>query len=42
VAPQYWVCVVLFQGYEWMRLIAYGMTMTSGLFGASFFLLLGM
>lgn len=32
---------VLFQGYEWMRLIHYGMTMTSGIFGACFFLLIG-
>jgi heme/copper-type cytochrome/quinol oxidase subunit 3 len=32
---------VLFQGYEWMKLISYGMTMTSGLFGATFFLLIG-
>jgi heme/copper-type cytochrome/quinol oxidase subunit 3 len=35
------VCFVLFQGFEWMRLIAYGMTITSGLFGACFFLLIG-
>jgi heme/copper-type cytochrome/quinol oxidase subunit 3 len=33
---------VFFQGIEWMRLIAYGMTMTSGIFGACFFLLIGM
>jgi cytochrome c oxidase subunit III len=32
---------VLCQGYEWMRLIHYGMTMTSGIFGACFFLLIG-
>jgi cytochrome c oxidase subunit III len=32
---------VLFQGYEWIRLITYGMTMTSGIFGACFFLLIG-
>ena len=36
------VCFILVQGYEWMRLIAYGMTMTSGIFGACFFLLIGM
>ena len=30
---------VLFQGYEWVQLISYGMTMTSGVFGATFFLL---
>jgi heme/copper-type cytochrome/quinol oxidase subunit 3 len=35
------VCFVLFQGFEWVRLIAYGMTMTSGIFGACFFLLIG-
>jgi cytochrome c oxidase subunit III len=34
-------CFVLFQGFEWVRLIAYGMTMTSGIFGACFFLLIG-
>ncbi len=34
-------CFVFFQGFEWMRLIAYGMTMTSGIFGACFFLLIG-
>lgn len=32
---------VLFQGYEWVQLITYGMTMTSGIFGATFFLLIG-
>jgi heme/copper-type cytochrome/quinol oxidase subunit 3 len=32
---------VLCQGYEWVRLIRYGMTMTSGIFGATFFLLIG-
>ena len=32
---------VLFQGYEWIRLIHYGMSMTSGIFGACFFLLIG-
>jgi cytochrome c oxidase subunit III len=34
-------CFVLFQGFEWVRLLAYGMTMTSGIFGACFFLLIG-
>ena len=34
-------CFVLFQGFEWVRLVAYGMTMTSGIFGACFFLLIG-
>ena len=32
---------VLFQGMEWVKLIEYGMTMTSGVFGACFFLLIG-
>jgi cytochrome c oxidase subunit III len=36
------VCVVLVRGYEWMRLIPYDMIMTSGIFGACFFLLIGM
>ncbi len=29
------------QGYEWLNLISYGMTMTSGVFGATFYLLIG-
>lgn len=29
------------QGYEWVKLIRYGMTMTSGIFGATFYLLIG-
>jgi heme/copper-type cytochrome/quinol oxidase subunit 3 len=32
---------VIFQGYEWVRLVSYGMTMTSSIFGACFFLLIG-
>jgi len=32
---------VSFQGYEWVKLIRYGMTMTSGPFGATFYLLVG-
>jgi len=32
---------VAFQGFEWVKLINYGMTMNSGLFGATFFLLIG-
>jgi heme/copper-type cytochrome/quinol oxidase subunit 3 len=36
------VCFILVQGYEWMRLIAYGMTMTSGILGACCFLFIGM
>lgn len=30
-----------FQGIEWVRLLYYGMTMTSGVFGACFYLLIG-
>ena len=29
------------QGYEWVRLLSYGMTMTSSIFAACFFLLIG-
>lgn len=32
---------VVFQGQEWLKLMSLGMTMTSGVFGASFFLLIG-
>jgi len=32
---------VVFQGYEWTRLIAYGLTMKSNIYGACFFLLIG-
>jgi heme/copper-type cytochrome/quinol oxidase subunit 3 len=32
---------VVFQGYEWVHLISYGMSMTSGIFGATFFMLIG-
>lgn len=32
---------VAVQGYEWVNLIKYGMTMTSGIFGACFFLIIG-
>jgi heme/copper-type cytochrome/quinol oxidase subunit 3 len=32
---------VCLQGYEWIHLIQYGLTMTSGVFGATFFLLVG-
>lgn len=34
-------CFVCFQGYEWIQLIGYGMTMKSSIFGAVFFLLVG-
>ena len=33
---------VVFQGQEWLKLMGLGMTMLSGVFGASFFLLIGM
>ncbi len=29
------------QGYEWFNLLKYGMTMTSGIFGATFYLIIG-
>jgi heme/copper-type cytochrome/quinol oxidase subunit 3 len=29
------------QGYEWVRLIRYGLTLTNGIFGACFYLLIG-
>ena len=32
---------VTFQGVEWVKLVSYGMTMTSSVFGACFFLLIG-
>ena len=32
---------VAYQGYEWVQLVRFGMTMTSGIFGACFFLLIG-
>ena len=32
---------VVFQGYEWIKLVDYGMTMASSIFGATFFLLIG-
>jgi len=34
-------CFVGFQGYEWVKLIQYGMTVQSGIFGATFFLIIG-
>jgi len=33
---------VLVQGYEWFNLISFGMTMDSSVFGACFFLIIGM
>ncbi len=38
VTGLFFVCL---QGYEWVHLIQYGLTMTSGVFGATFFLLVG-
>ena len=38
------ICGAVFvgcQGYEWVKLISYGMSMTSGIFAACFFLLIG-
>jgi heme/copper-type cytochrome/quinol oxidase subunit 3 len=32
---------VAFQGYEWMNLLRYGMTISSGLFAATFYLIIG-
>jgi len=32
---------VLFQGFEWLRLIRYGLTMTSSSYGSFFYLLIG-
>jgi cytochrome c oxidase subunit 3 len=32
---------VAIQGYEWINLITFGLTMTSGIFGACFFLIIG-
>ena len=32
---------VLFQGFEWIRLISYGLTMTSSSYGSFFYLLIG-
>lgn len=32
---------VAFQGWEWIKLIEWGMTINSGIFGATFFLLIG-
>ena len=32
---------VAIQGFEWSQLLAHGLTMTSGVFGACFFLLIG-
>jgi heme/copper-type cytochrome/quinol oxidase subunit 3 len=31
----------MFQGYEWVRLIGFGLTMTSSTYGAFFYLIVG-
>jgi cytochrome c oxidase subunit III len=35
------VVFLLVQGYEWIHLVGYGLTMTSGAYGASFYTLIG-
>lgn len=35
------VFFLVFQGYEWVKLIGWGMTMQSGIFGSTFFMLVG-
>jgi cytochrome c oxidase subunit III len=32
---------LLVQGYEWVRLIHYGLTLSSGVYGATFYTLIG-
>jgi heme/copper-type cytochrome/quinol oxidase subunit 3 len=32
---------LLVQGYEWLRLISFGLTLSSGVFGATFYVLIG-
>lgn len=34
-------CFLAIQGYEWMRLIQYGLTVSSGAYGATFYTLIG-
>ena len=34
-------CFLAIQGYEWMRLIEYGLTVSSGAYGATFYTLIG-
>ena len=36
------VFFVLFQGFEWVRMIGFGLTMNSSLFGSIFYLIIGM
>jgi heme/copper-type cytochrome/quinol oxidase subunit 3 len=35
------VVFLLVQGYEWVRLVSYGLTMTSGAYGVTFYTLIG-
>ena len=35
------VMFLLVQGYEWVRLVSYGLTVTSGAYGATFYTLIG-
>lgn len=35
------VTFLLVQGYEWVQLVSYGLTMTSGAYGATFYTLIG-
>ncbi len=35
------VAFLLVQGYEWIQLVSYGFTMTSGAYGATFYTLIG-
>jgi cytochrome c oxidase subunit 3 len=35
------VAFLIIQGYEWVQLIGYGLTMASGVYGATFYVLIG-
>ena len=35
------VCFLLLQGYEWIQLVKYGMTLSSSVYGALFYLIIG-
>src|SRR5262249_31793829 len=35
------IAFLLVQGYEWVRLVGYGLTMSSGAYGATFYTLIG-
>lgn len=34
-------CFVMLQGYEWVRLVAFGLTVSSGIYGSLFYILVG-